>query len=397
MPYTNSGYVPVTPTQSLANMQQVFIQVFGSNVNLTPTDINGLLIQQLTNMSIENENNKSLLYSQVYNPNLATSIWIDGLCKFNNLKRKGAIQSGVTCQVTGIPSLVIPENSLVLDIYNNIYYNPSPITIGSGGTGSGTFLSQEYGAIQCDANSINRIVQQLAGWDTINNSSAGIIGEPQENDIDLRYRRQLSLAINSTGSVSALQSSLYESQYVQDFYIVNNNTSLTITSPVTVAPNGIYVTVYGLDTPEANYAIAGIIYNNKSAGCSMTGSIDVLYTDPVWSYQQNHIYFNRPTPTPIQINIATPQFSNLTSNQINTIKNAIVANFYGTDGVNNPVTMRDPFYVSRFISTLTLLGITQILNLTVQTVTSGTPATSMQLPITEIATLSTTNVIITAS
>ena len=65
--------------------------------------------------------------------------------------------------------------------------------------------------------------------------------------------------------------------------------------------------------------------------------------------------------------------------------------------MNNPVTMRDPFYVSRFISTLTLLGITQILNLTVQTVTSGTPATSMQLPITEIATLSTTNVIITAS
>lgn len=393
MPSTPSGFVPYTAQQELEQVQQVFINTFGSGVNLNPATINGVFIQQLTNMALQSESAQTALYSQVYNPNVAVYPFLDGICIWNNIYRNAAVQSVVTCQITGLAATVIPANSQILNTNGDVFYNPIAITIGSGGTATGTFNSVVAGPIACTANTVNRIVQQLAGWDTVNNSDDGITGTPQQTDSSLRYTRQYALAQNSVNTFDALYAAIQQQPTITNFQLYQNRDNVpVVVNGLTIPANGITLVAFG-GLPSL---VAGIIYN-KTLGCAMGGNTTYTLADSVYPWVSFTARWEIPTEAPVQVNINIQNSSSYPSDIVTLIQNAVVANFNGTDNINQYAQIGVTIYASRFIPTLALLGVTQVLSCTIQTVTDGSPALTLLIPSTHVGTLVADNVIVTVT
>lgn len=356
MPTTNVGYETLTAEEILLEIQQIFINVFGSNFNLLPSSINGQFIQELTNLAIEVEAAKALLYSGLYNPDVAYGIWLESICEWLNIERNPAIPSRVQCVCNGLSGTVIPANSQVLNTNGNIFYNTEAITIPSAGTITAEFRSQLTGAIPCSASTVNRIVQQLAGWDSINNPTDGVLGEDAQTDTSLRYTRTQTLALNSSGSVNSVISACNNNANIIDFYIIENTTNGQIVrNGVTVPAKSVYLSVYGGSDDE----VSGILYNKLSAGCGMAGNTTYIYTDPVYTWNTFEAKFQRAVQTNIQMQIDIVNSPSYPADIVDQVKAAMINNYIGNVAGIPPVKMGDTVYASRFYPSLSSLGILQ--------------------------------------
>jgi uncharacterized phage protein gp47/JayE len=396
MPMTLVGYVPPTPDQVLTAVQDTYKNAYGSGFNINPSSPNGLIISNLTLMGIQVVDVTTFLYDGIYNPNLAQGVWLDAICKFNYITRKPAVSSSVVCNVTGTPGVVIPMNSQILNDNDDIFFNPAAITIGVGGTGSGTFTSLVTGPIECNAGSLTRIVAQLPGWDTVTNPANGTVGTNVQTDYSLRNTRIEALAIKSASTLDSMISRLADNGDIKDFYVAENTTNAPITvRGVTVSAHSMYISVFGGTSSE----IAAIIYATKGDGCGMNGNTTVNYQDPNYIWVVQPITYQTAVETPLQVNITIPVSTSYPSNIDDLIKQAILDNFNGATGLA-PVNMRVPpnnvtLDVTRFYSSLASLGIYNTISITVQTVIGGTPASTIDLPATEAPTLILANIIVT--
>ena len=385
------GFTPNSASQELADVQQVFINTFGSGVNLTPTTINGVFIQELTNRGLQVEAAKTNLYSYVYDPDVAAGVYLDGLGAWLSINRKAAVQSVVTCQVTGLSGTTIPANSQILNTNGDVFYNPNSITI-IAGVGSGEFKSLVAAPIPCTAGTLNRIVQQLAGWDTVNNATDGITGTNAQTDYSYRNTIKYAKGLNSSGTFNSVNSALLDTADVIDFFLVENYTNSPISkNGVTVSPHSIYLSVYGGTQQE----IASILYTKRSAGCGMDGDTTYAYTDPNFSWVTEDMTWQTAIDAPVQLNISIISSDLYPVDIVSQIQNACVNNFNNGIGTIPPARMGVAIYASRFYSSLANLGVSGVTNLTIQTVTAGTPALVLDLPITEAPTLIAANVLVT--
>lgn len=309
--------------------------------------------------------NSELLYlASQFDPRKAEGIFQDALAAIYFLTRKVAQKTRVECTCTGLAGTDIPIGALAQDSngvkYQAINTNPNATlaaTIPLGGSVSVTFEALEAGAIQCDANTLNSIITVIAGWDTINNPTAGSTGWLQETQADFEQRRFASVAHNAHGSVLAIQGALNNLADVTDCVVLENDTSATkLISDINIPSHSVAIIIYGGDDD----AIAETIYNKKSAGCGTTGTTTsgggtaitgttVSYTEP----DTNAIYtYNiiRPTTQAVTIEVTIDYMTSLNASYINDIKTAILADFNGTntDSWNTRVTMGQTVYASRF-------------------------------------------------
>jgi uncharacterized phage protein gp47/JayE len=391
MPLLPVGFTPRSTTESLADIQQVFVNTFGSGVNLNPTSINGVFVQELTNDAIQVQSAQTLLYGGLYNPNIANGVFLDSICALLSIQRKAAVPSTVTCQLTGLPGTVIPALSQILNTNGDIFQSTTIITIGVDGTAIGTFQSIVSGIIPCVANTLNRIVQRIAGWDTVNNSTDGTTGTLVQSDLSLRYTRLNTLAINSVGTIESIISACEQNSNIIDYYVANNTKATPTTiGGVTVPAFGIYLSVYGGTLDE----IAEILYKKKPPGTVMGGSTNYTYVDPIYTWVTFPATWQTAVETPVQVNISIATGS-YPSDIVTQIKNAVVDNFNNGTATQPPVTMRiGSINAYRFAQTLNVLGIYNINSITVQTVTAGTPANSLTLSIDKAPTLIAANVLV---
>lgn len=405
MPLSDGTWTNYTTTEALEAIEDIFVNTFGSSVNLAPTTINGVFIQELTDNLLTNDQSQGLLFSQVYNPNLATGVFLDGICALNGISRIAATYSFTTCQLTGRANLVIPALSSILNQDNVVFQNANIITLDAYGVGEGIFTAIVLGVSDVSVNSLNRIVTTINGWDTINNEAEGTYGTLAQTDTQLRYTRQYVLGVNSTGWLVAMTSALQQTTGVLDLYIAENPTSSPATiQGVTVEAYGCYISVYGnniVTDSSLSLAIANVIANKKNGGCAMTldsslpsgQQITQEVTNATYNWVTFTALFNVPTPTAIQMNINIVANATYPSTLSDSIKDGMVASFYGTDG-SVPVQMGVPFYSSKFYSVLNTLGVYQTISLTIQIGSGGIPETSITLPINEVATLDISDVII---
>lgn len=377
-------WIPNTANEELTIFQQVFITTFGINVNLVPSSLNGVFIQELTNFGVDNENTVTLITSGIYNPNYASGKYLQDICAWNNIVIKEATQSIVTCQVTGLPLITIPAGKQVVSIYGDIFYAQSDIILDGAGHGAGDFLSVNTGAINCDMNAINRILQPVSGWDTVNNSANGTPGLTTQTDSSLRFERQYNLGVNSTGSITAMNSRFGTTQNIIDFIVINNSTDIPLISRgVTVPVGGIYISVFAplLDsTPEI---IGTIIAGTNSSGTQMhttgTNTKTYTYTDPTYFFTIP-VTWDEPNACPIQVDISYVNNPLLPSDIATQIKDLIISNFNNGSAKFPPVNMRTTFYVSQLTSGIENLGVV-VLSQTMQVVTGGSPAQSILLDV----------------
>jgi hypothetical protein len=405
---TNFGVTSPTAQETLATISNIFTRVFGISPDTTSGNSTNQFIQELTNMTISQQNQYVWLSGTIYNPNNAQGIFLEGICAFSNLSKNLGTKSTVTCQVTGLPNLTIPAGNVVINPNtNDKFTNLEPIFINNIGTGSGLFTALEFGKIPVDANSITQIQRNFPGWSTVNNSSAGSIGLLAQTDTQLRNIRKYALALNSTGWFDAMNSALTNFlnqdgtaidpntnfKYVLGYYIFENNTNQAITLPydtITVLPHSVYITIYAptflSGTPSTNPTnfqyVAGMLLRTKSAGCQTQNlqtlpnqQVSVDYINKKWlNVLPVNIKWDSPTPTPLLFAISLV-VTNPTVNVNNfklQIQNAIIYQFYNGYNNHSPVLMVSQINSADYYPIIyDTVGQVSITSFTITKVTSG--------------------------
>ena len=414
MPSLPQGYTPLSFQEVKDLIDAIFIEVFGPTVNLNPTSINGLFIQQLTNLGVDNETTKSVIYGDLYNPNVTQSIWLEAICALMDINRKSATHSSATCVFTGSAGTVIPKNSIVANSNNDKFNVSENITLNISGTASAIVIAQELGPISVNNNTIVNIITPISGWDSVNNPTIGTIGTVIQSDNSLRLERTGLLAKQSASSIGSIYAKVYDVQDVTDVMIQENNTGAPkVIGGVTLKPYSIYLAVIG----GINNNIGEAIYIKKSpvsarlslnllevttsyflikgrSNKNCTFPVGVKNTDKMYNY--DFFYrFQRPIDTPLKVLITIGSSPTYPPDIVDKIKKSVVSNFNGEFKDIPRVKIGQIINVSRFYPSILALGVYLIENVTIGLASGGTQSFQIQLDIDKIASLIESNVIVT--
>jgi uncharacterized phage protein gp47/JayE len=326
-----------------------------------------------------------------FNPKTASGIFQDALAAIYFLERKVAQPTIVTCTLTGLQGTVIPEGSIRQNDDGYRLTSVGAVTIPASGSIDAEFQTVETGPIPIGANTCNKIITVIAGWDTVSNSTAGSPGQEVEPRAVFEARRALSVAQNSHGSRLSLQGALSAVDGVVDCLVLENRTDGTVTKQgVTMISHSVAVCIYGGSGDD----IAETIYNKLDAGCGTNGSTSVTYvsSDGV----PNTYQIVRPTPTNVYIRVEINETATTPSTIEYDIKNAIFNDFNGND-INSGNLRRgcgQTIYASSFsVATIKTAGVSDLVSIEIGR-SAGSYTNSVTMNANEEPVITTDNILI---
>lgn len=261
-----------------------------------------------------------------FDPRKADGIFQEALAAIYFLTRKTAQPTVVECVCTGLQGTTIPAGSMIQNDDGYKLTSVGAVTIPASGSVNVEFQTVDVGAIPIPANSCNKIITVIAGWDTVSNANAGVVGQLEESRTALETRRALSVAKNSHGSRLSLQGSIASIDGVLDCLVLENNKDIPDTKQgISLVAHSVAICVYG----GADTDIAEMIYNKLSAGCSTNGSTTVTYTSE--DGVDNTYLIVRPAPTDLYVEVTINETTTTPATIEDDIKNAIVDDFNGLD------------------------------------------------------------------
>lgn len=353
----DKGFIADSVDKVREDVQQVWINAFKSPdlpaLNTSAETPQGQIIDSTT-ASIMNKDNEVLFLANQFNPATATGIFQDALAQLYFLQRQPATSTIVACICTGLQGVVIPAGAIVQTTDGLQLTNTTEGVIATSGSIELNFKLNETGPIQVGAGTATIIVTQIPGWDTVNNTSAGIVGRNEESQQEFATRIQKSVAINSQGTVNAIYASLANLSGVVAVVILENDSNDTVEQEgVDIEAHSICISIYGGDKD----AIAETIFLKKDAGCGTVGNTQVTYTDSRSTIHTYNILI--PTPLPIGVKITINNTANLPTNIKEQVQQAVLNNFSGLDG-STPVTMAQTLYATRFVPSIINTGVVSL-------------------------------------
>lgn len=307
---------------TVANAQQVrqslmdmYRSIYGQDIDLDDATADGqfttemafILTKMLQALGYLNSNLK---------PSSASGQFLDTICSFNNIKRRSESNSTAKLLVkntsgenpfAGIPSG--NSHKLVFSDINGHTWVWEEVPYQTGNT-----YHYDHPFDTLDAQSIIEVTCEDAGPvnalknDTIISGSSftpngdnnrgdinkcltapailecweitdAILGNYTETDEELRDRRMRESYGNGVSILEGLKSDLYQTGYIRDVYIVNNNkdTPKPLSDGTTVSAHNIYVIIRYIPVDESdideivdNSEVGTIIYNDLTPGVSTT-------------------------------------------------------------------------------------------------------------------------------
>jgi hypothetical protein len=269
----------------------------------------------------------------------------------------------------------------------------------SGGAGAAvTFANVNPGPVPCPAGTLSttagaKIVTTVAGWDAVDQTTAGTTGRDVESPRDFEERRRASVAVNAQGPVPSVRGAVLGTAGVLDAYVVDNPSgSARTVGGVSLPPHSLYVSVTG----GADMDVAVAIFVKKAPGCDMSGNTtvnvpDMAYLAPQPTYP---ITFQRATPTPVYVSVTLVNGPGVPADVVTRVRNAVLGAFSGTD--RGPrARIGQALYAVRFVSAVSALGPwAQVFSVTIG-LTPGAPGASVMLPISQQPTLGAADVSVT--
>lgn len=353
----DKGFIADSVDKVREQVQQVWINAFKSPglpaLNTAPETPQGQIIDSQT-AAIMNKDNEVLFLANQFNPATATGIFQDALAQLYFLQRQPATSTIVACTCTGLQGVVIPAGAIIQTTDGLQLTNTTEGVIAASGSVELNFKLNETGPIQVGAGTATIIVTQIPGWDTVNNSSAGIVGRHEESHQEFATRIQKSVAINAQGTVNAIYAALANLSGVVAVVILENDSNSSVEKEgVNIEAHSICISIYGGDKD----AIAETIFLKKDAGCGTVGNTQVTYTDSRGTIHTYNILI--PTLLPIGVKITINNTANLPTNIKEQVQQAVLNNFTGLDG-STPVTMAQTLYATRFVPSIINAGVASL-------------------------------------
>ena len=237
-----TGFIVPTQAAVLAGAQSDLNTAFGGNLNPALNTPQGQLATSETAIVLDKDAQFIALANSM-DPAYATGRMQDAIGRIYLMTRIAATSTTVTATCSGSPGLLIPAGSQAVDQAGNQYISTAAGTILVGGTVDITFQSVATGAIACPIGYLSAIYASIPGWDSINNTIAGVIGNVVESRTAFEYRRQNSVAANAIGMITAVQGAVFAVPNVLDVYATQNDTNVTSGATFTGSITGLTLTV----------------------------------------------------------------------------------------------------------------------------------------------------------
>lgn len=374
---TSSGIVVPQASEIKAAFQGVFTGALGSDLSLDDSTPQGSLIDGLTEQK-QLDNAQLLYFFNQLNPDTNDGIFQDSIASIFGLQRKQATHSVVNCVCTGLSGTVLNgkdsnDPAKAQSVNGDVFICTIGGTIPASGTITLQFEAEDSGEIPVGANTVNKIYSVVGGWDTVNNTSDGSLGEPEESRQDFEARRKKSLALNATGSLSSVYSHIGQVSGVSDVFVYENPTGSSVTyRGITLSPHSVFICQNGASSQSE---LAEAIYNSLSAGCDTvkddpTTPTTCTYHEPITGIDYTFNYYNSTnTPIYIQVNLG----EGISDEVKEKIKEAFLKEFTGNSLVDNEkITIGTKIYASRFYNVIDALGDRDIILSSVKVSTNGT-------------------------
>lgn len=333
-----------------------------ATLNTAPESPAGQIIDSMA-VLVTAKDAEVLELANQFNPAVADGRFQDALAKIYFITRKTAEPTVVTCKCNGLKNTVIPAGAIIQNTDGYRLRSLGAATIPASGNVNIEFACEEAGPIEIGANTCTEIVTVIPGWDTVNNSVAGVLGRDAESRAEFEYRRHASVANNAHGSVAALYGTLANLPGVLDLQVLENRGDSAATFwGVSVPGHSVAVCIYG----GSNAAIAEALYNKLGNGCGTTGGTSISYTADNGAVYQYQIL--RPSTSVFKVKVTIRRTSSTPGTIVADLQSAIVADFYGTDenSGNTRVGLAQTVYASRFsVAAIKTAGVADLVGITV--------------------------------
>lgn len=317
-------------------------------LNIEPSSPMGQVLDLIV-AEIEAKNSEIVFLANMVNPETATGKYLDALAALYGLDRKISEPTVVNCVLTGLKGTLIPYGAIAQDSLGNQYRHSAAngAQIDDTGSVTTTFTAINHGPLEVAAGSVNRIVTTIAGWDSITNPTAGVIGRDEETDAELRNRMIESYAVNATGYVEAIEANLAALEGVLDVRVLENPTNAEVTQyGVAIDPHSILIAIVGGEDSD----IAKTIYQRKDAGCGTTGDYEVQFIDETYYNVTYNYKIVRPQNQSLRISV-TFFGTSMNETEKNNVIQAIIQDALG-QGANDRISLASTVYASRFYQSI---------------------------------------------
>ena len=290
-----TGLVVPDTSATLAEVQSEWQTAFGADLVLDPSTPQGVMISAETTARNTFLDNNAAIANQI-NPNYAGGVFLDAIIALTGQQRSVATQtyvSGVTVTGVGAPPTTIPQGSQAQTAAGDLFETVQAVTIGASGTATVDFQSVAYGSVPCAANQLTTIVTGVLGWETVNNTVAGVLGSETQTDQQARAYRQNTLAFQAISLAEAVTSSLYA---------VPGVSSLTFRENVYPNPAGMLIYISG-----------GTTLSGQVWGLTTTGYITVDTTGMAFAQSAQSLPLLNPWPIAAYATTANVTLSALTT------------------------------------------------------------------------------------
>jgi uncharacterized phage protein gp47/JayE len=321
----STGLVPKRIADITSQMQQSLAGDLGNGFQLLSQTPEG----QLVNRMAEQLADLWEYGEQVYNSFswlTATGAALDaafGMVDQFRIPATASVVNGVV--ISGTNGTVVPT-TLQLSVTGNpsaIFQLLSPVTIGAGGTATGTFVCTQTGPVPAPAGTLTNIVSAVSGVTGCTNPTDAQVGTLAETDSAFRVRAAQQLGASGTGTYPGLLQSIQAVSNVSAVYLFTNDQDVTVNG---LLPHSVLAIVVG----GADQDIANAIFAAKPAGINTNGTTAMTVVD---SQGISHtVSFSRLVGVPIYMDVTivpnsvpAPGQPAFPANGLSLVQSAIIA------------------------------------------------------------------------
>ena len=278
-------------------LEQIEDPVTGEFLNL---DDENDVVAQIVNALMDNNAKTWEILQDVYtqfDPSSAVKASLESLVQLNGITRQTGSFSTVAQDLVGDPSTLIEAGKQISNGQEGapIWLTTEDVTIGGSGTESTILQASEKGAIPALSGTLTTILTPVPGWTSTTNTADADLGQPVEDDPELRARRDDSTEVPSVAPVEAIYGNLLNLEGVEFVRVLINNT-LSVDSRG-IDPKSIAAVVVGGDDLE----IAETLFLRSPAGAGFFGNTSEDLVDV--QGETYTIEWVRPDPVDIEVEV----------------------------------------------------------------------------------------------
>lgn len=310
-----NGISSPTYAEVLDYLQTQYRAIYGADIYLGNDSQDGQFLAILAS-AINDSNAAAVAVYNAFSPATAQGNGLSSNVKINGISRLVASSSTVDLLIVGQVGTVITNGIATDQNDNNNWILPATVTIPLAGEITVTATCADVGAITAQSNTITKIKTPTFGWQTVNNPSDAVPGNPVESDAELRVRQALSVAVPSQTIFEGIVGSVANVTGVTRIKGYENDTDTTDANGIPA--HSIAIIAEGGDAQTIFETIA----DKKTPGTGTFGTLSATVIDAVNSV--HIVRFSRPTILDIKVAITIEALAGYSASVLPFIKTAVL-------------------------------------------------------------------------